>query len=303
MPVISLAIVCLAAVVTGTRVVLWLQDFQAGLASIVLGSETHPLVRILGWLEQLLIRRSHHVITISEGFADEVRLMGLNADQVTTIENWAPVEQLPVRARNNYWARRHGLDDKLVFLYSGTIGVKHRPQSLLDLARELRLSDPRAQVVVVSEGLGAEWLAQKAATEFGLDNLLLLPFQPFEDLPEVMATADVLVVLLEPDAGRFSVPSKVLSYLCAQRPVIGLIPTENAASSLIAERAVAGLVTDSPEVLIKNAQILADDRGLREAYGDAGRRWAEENFSIRAIADRFETVLFPTSAVKGFWSE
>ena len=32
-----------------------------------------------------------------------------------------------------------------------------------------------------------------------LDNLILLPFQDFAVLPEVMATADVLVAILEPD--------------------------------------------------------------------------------------------------------
>ncbi|RZI91754.1 MAG: hypothetical protein EOO67_10000, partial [Microbacterium sp.] len=30
-------------------------------------------------------------------------------------------------------------------------------------------------------------------------------------------------------AGAFSVPSKTLSYLCAGRPVVGLMPEENAA--------------------------------------------------------------------------
>ena len=72
----------------------------------------------------------------------------------------------------------------------------------------------------------------------------------------------------------------------ANGPVLSLIPTDNGAYSLIAERARAGLVTDSPEVLIKNTQILAHDRELRDAYGDAGRTWAEEHFSIATMADR-----------------
>ena len=63
--------------------------------------------------------------------------------------------------------------------------------------------------------------------------LMLLPFQPYEVLPEVLASADVLIAILEPDAGVFSVPSKVLSYHCAGRPILAAIPAENLAARII----------------------------------------------------------------------
>ena len=55
---------------------------------------------------------------------------------------------------------------------------------------------------------------------------MLLPYQPFGRLSEVLASADVLVALLESDAGAYSVPSKVLTYLAAGRPILGAIPAE-----------------------------------------------------------------------------
>ena len=70
------------------------------------------------------------------------------------IENWAPVDELPARPRENEWARRHGLDGKPVLLYSGTLGLKHDPGLLHRLAEAL----PEVAVVVASEGLGADWL-------------------------------------------------------------------------------------------------------------------------------------------------
>ena len=68
----------------------------------------------------------------------------------------------------------------------------------------------------------------------------MLPYQPFDRLPEVLASADVLVVILEPEAGRFSVPSKTLSYLCAGRAVLGSMPATNPAARLLTERASPG---------------------------------------------------------------
>ena len=64
----------------------------------------------------------------------------------------------------------------------------------------------------------------------------LLPFQPAEQLSEVLGSGDVLVALLEPGASKFSIPSKVLSYLAAGRPVLGIMPADNPAAVDIDER-------------------------------------------------------------------
>jgi glycosyltransferase involved in cell wall biosynthesis len=102
----------------------------------------------------------------------------------------------------------------------------------------------------------------------------------------------VLVAILEPDAANFSVPSKVLSYLCAARPVLAAIPSTNLASRVIT-KAEAGLVVDPADEggFLAAAARLHGDSALRETLGKAGRRYAEGNFSIGPIADRFERLL------------
>ena len=81
--------------------------------------------------------------------------------------------------------------------------MKHNPALIYELARSF---DGREDVVcgVVSEGLGRAFLERqpKAAA------LQLFDFQPYSRLSEVLAAADVLVAVIEPDASRFSVPSK-----------------------------------------------------------------------------------------------
>ena len=51
----------------------------------------------------------------------------------------------------------------------------------------------------------------------------------------MLASATVLIGILEEDAGVFSVPSKVLSYLCAGRPIVLCAPAENLASRTLLE--------------------------------------------------------------------
>ena len=108
----------------------------------------------------------------------------------------------------------------------------------------------------------------------------------------MLASADVLVALLETDAGAFSVPSKVLTYLSAGRPILAAIPAVNRAARTIAD-AGAGIVVEPGDrgALVNAAQRLASDDALRGACAAAWRRYADTAFDIEAITDRFEAVL------------
>jgi colanic acid biosynthesis glycosyl transferase WcaI len=267
--------------------VFWLQD----LYSLAMRIETERRVPVAGraignalvGLERKALLRSTAVVAISEDFRTTLLGWGLPADRVHVIENWAPVEELPVRPRENDWARRHGLDGTQVLLYSGTLGLKHDAGLLLDLAEAL----PEVSVVVASEGLGADWLAERPR-----ENLLLLGFQPYDELPEVLGTGDVLLVILERAAGTFAVPSKVLSYLCAGRPLLASLPADNLAAKVV-ESSGGGLLVEPDDAggLVEGARRLLGDAELRERLGSAGRAYAERTFDIRAIANRFEEVL------------
>ena len=165
--------------------------------------------------------------------------------------------------------------------------MKHNPELLLSLAMQLR-RDSEARVVVVSEGAGADWLREQEPPP----NLILLPFQAFEDLPDVHGAADVLAAILEPDAGVYSVPSKVLSYLCAARPVLLAVPPENLAAQIVTrERAGVVVPPTAPAAFGIEGERLLADADLRADMAARARAYAERTFDIETIADRFEAIL------------
>jgi glycosyltransferase involved in cell wall biosynthesis len=275
----------------GARFVFWQQDVMSSAARRVLsrrsrlvGAAAESAVAVL---ERRLLAASDEVVVISEDFLSQFRRGRVGDTRVSVIENWAPLDEIPRLPRENAWATEHALAGNPVFLYSGTLGFKHDPSLLLELARWAGRRG--ALVVVVSEGPGADWLTQHGTGEVALR---LLPYQPHDRLPEVLASADVLVALLESEAGAFSVPSKILTYLCAGRPLLVSAPADNLAARVV-ERSGGGVVArpgDTQE-LLRAARSLLEDEALRAGLAKRGRDYAEKTFDIDAIARRFEAVL------------
>ena len=273
--------------------VFWLQDIIGVAAERILRRRIPVAGAIIGGhyrrLEARLLRQSDAVIPITDDFHPILSRWGVDQNNVTTVENWAPIEELSLGDPSSAWAREHGLTQGFTFLYAGTLALKHNPDLLLQLA--LRMRDQGARVVVLSQGPGADWLAeQKRALD--LDNLLVLGFKPFAEMPEALAAADVLVAVLEPDAGVFSVPSKVLAYLCGGRPLLLAMPPENLAARIVTDHG-AGLVVppDDLDGFVASAQHLLDHAEEREAMGQHARRYAEHTFKIDRITDAVEKVL------------
>ena len=277
----------------GIGFVNWLQDINSLAAASILPRKV-PLIgalvarRYLA-LERGLLRRADHIVPISDDFEGYLLGIGIAAGRYTTIENWAPLEEMPVRPRRNDWAEKHGLNHGRNVVYTGNLGFKHDPGLLIDLAAAMGEADPRDRLVVVSEGMGADRLARRTAE---LPNLRLLPFQPYADLPDVMGAADVLLAILEPQDRPWCVPSKVLSYCCAGRAIVLSADAANLASRIV-RRNRCGRVAEAGDGpgLVRAVLGLLADATERAACAENARRHAEAAFDGAAIAARFEAVL------------
>lgn len=274
--------------------VLWHQDVQAiaikSFAGDKLGKGFLVAAKGIELGERWCSRRAAAIVVIADSFVD-VHRQWKSADKVTVIPNWAPLDEIYPVERHNKWSGEQGLDDVKTIVYSGTLGLKHNPELLPALARQVIDAGTPVQLVVVNEGPAVGVLEEEAAR---LDvPLKRLPFQPYERLPEVLGSGDVLVVLLEKEAGAFSVPSKTLSYLCAGRPILGLMPAENLAAQLVSEvdGCVLPPVADSlPRAAAWVSKVLADSEDSAR-IGAQSRALAEEKFALEGCANRFEEIL------------
>ena len=274
--------------------VLWHQDVYSVAVRSFAGEKLSKAFGVVAWgfevAERFSSRRARAIVAIADSFVPVHEQWG-TADKVTVIPNWAPLDEIVPCERKNDWAVEHDLDDTFTLLYSGTLGLKHDPGLLVQVTQAVRERGRDARLVVVNDGPAVAVIRDLAAQHDV--PVTLLPFQPYERLSEVLATGDVLVVLLDQQAGAFSVPSKTLSYLCAGRPVLGLMPAENSASQLIESTGgfVAAPAAASVPAVADWVAELMDAPERRDEIGRASRDLAETEFALERCGDAFERIL------------
>jgi glycosyltransferase involved in cell wall biosynthesis len=289
-PLLSLLILTLSLRMRRVPYVFWQQDVYSDAIRVIARHRLGQLGGLVGWVagcaERQVGRGAEAIVAISETFIEQLDAWGVQTSKIHVIPNWGAIDEMPLRPRDNAWAKAHGLVGVPVVMYAGTLGLKHDPSMLARLART---APTGSRMVVVSEGRGREWLESEAGEAPGL---MLFDYQPYVQLPDVLASADVLLVVLEHDASRYSVPSKVLNYFCAGRPVLALLPSDNAVAEMVAA-AEAGLVVGPGDVDAASAALrsLLSSPAAREKMGTAARRYAERTFDIRDVGDRFESLL------------
>lgn len=285
-----------------TPFVLWVQDVHSYAIAEALGRRfpivASPVVSYYRRLERRLLGASQRVLLIAEDHLAVLDDLHVSPDRARVFPNWSTIEDFPADAaadaatlrQEQAWRAQHGLIGKRLVTYSGTLGMKHDPSVLADLAGACA-GDPSVAVVVVSSGPGADWLKAEAS-ERGLSNLHVLPFVDYSILPATLQAAEILLAILEPAAARFSVPSKILTYACAGRPVVVAMPLDNAATRLIRDVGF-GIVTvpgDSP-AFINAVRTLLDQPDSAADLGRRGRAYAEANFTMPVIEGRLMAML------------
>ena len=294
MPLDGQRILLDAAKLQNAKFIFWLQDIYSSAVRFVLKRKLGLLSTIAGAyyerVERKLLRSSDAVICIAPEFRRIAIAWGVESSHVHLIENWAPLDEVIPMDKDNAWSREHGLAGKFCFMYSGTLGMKHRPELLLELARHLE-TRADAKLVVIAGGAGSEWLRENA-TGVRKETLEILPFQPYNRLSEVLGASDVLIALLDSEAGAFAIPSKILSYLCAGRTLLVAAPTENHAAAIV-KRANAGVVisSDCGSAIVDAAESLMESAELRNQYATCARAYAERSFGIENIAGQFLEVI------------
>lgn len=237
-------------------------------------------------LERFTYERADAVTVLSDDLRDNVvaKLPVAQAGKVHVIPNFIDTGRIGPGERENAYRREFGLEGKTVIMYAGNLGFSQPVELLLEAAAALQ-DDPAVAVVINGGGSARESLVARAK---GLDNVTFVGLQPKERLAEVLAAADVHVVLLRSGLARASVPSKLYSILAAARPLVASVDPGTEVANTV-ERAGAGLSVPpgDAEALTKALRQLIEQSEDARAMGEAGRAFVEGWPSPAEISARY----------------
>jgi UDP-N-acetylmuramyl pentapeptide phosphotransferase/UDP-N-acetylglucosamine-1-phosphate transferase/glycosyltransferase involved in cell wall biosynthesis len=258
---------------------------------------SRPLIRALERLELAAYAAADQVVVVSEGFRDNLIGRGVPAGQVHTIRNGVDLAgfrpDMPADPVTR--ARLGARPGDCLVLYAGTHGISQALPGVADAAKVL--ADRPVHVAFVGEGSDKPRLRCRVA-ELGLTNVTLAGPVPPQQVPRLLAAADICLVTLR-DVPLFAtfIPSKMFEYLASGRPVIGAVAGE--AAQLLRE---AGAVVVPPEnhlALAVAIRALAADPARRAAMGRRGRAYVERHFDRAELAARYRKLLDAPGPVPG----
>ena len=250
---------------------------------------SRPLIRLLERLELAAYAAADTVIVVSDGFRANLLARGVPAAKVHTIRNGVRPGDFDPGAPADPGLRARlgaGPGDTLV-LYAGTHGIAQGLTSVADAAA--RLTADAIRFAFVGEGADKQRLRQRVS-KLGLQNVTLLPGVPHEQVPALLAAADICLVPLR-DVPLFSsfIPSKMFEYLAAGKPVVGSVTGE--AAQILREAGAWVVPPADSEALAAAIRALAADPRRRQEMGQKGRCYVERHFDRGTLARLYRKLL------------
>jgi len=243
-------------------------------------------LRFLGkFLEKNTLRRCDAVCVINEGLKRYAVEMGAHPRKVRVIRAGIDVERFNPSLDGCVMRENLGIckDDVVLFFMGWLYAFSGLREVAMELARVMDVQ-PNLKLLIVGEGdLYAE--LQKIKKDHGLRQLILAGWQPYDKIPEYIASADIcLLPATNNEVMRSIVPIKMYEYMACAKPVIS-----TRLSGIIKEFGHGNgvLYVDRPEEVVEKAVEVW--RSAQE-LGERARHFVEK-YDWRKITEEFEAVL------------
>lgn len=275
-----------------TPIVYNAQDiFPDSLVGTGLTEQGSLIWKIGRFVEKITYKYSDKIIVISQDFKKNLLSKGVPEGKIEVVYNWVDetaVVDIP-RSENKLFDK-YGLDrSKFYITYNGNIGLTQNMDMLLEVAKALEANED-IQFVLVGNGAYLEDV-KRIIAERNVQNVTLLPFQPYEDISHVFSLGDVSLVISKPGVGANSVPSKTWSIMSASRPVLANFD-ENELKTII-EKNNCGIFTKAGDKVAFTDAILKlyNDRKICEEMGKNGRKFVMDNLTKAVGAQKYVDVI------------
>lgn len=251
----------------------------------------HPFVKAFGAGQRRWLNAAAKVIVLGEYMGEHLtRTYGVPPENIEAISVGSNPDEIVPGPKATRFRARHGISGFLV-LYSGNFGRYHNFDTVLDAAGLLKETHPQISFALVGDGAQKAHIVRRVAEE-ALTNVRLFEFVAKEDYADLLASADLSFVTLEPGMEGLCVPSKFYSILASGRPVLATVsPLSEVARVIDEAQAGVHMEQSATDALAAAVVRLSENPAEAERMGRNARRVLEDQYSMREVARRYYAVL------------
>ena len=294
----SQGVICgLVRKLTKKKFIYNLQDiFPDSLINGGITSEGSLIWKIGRRMENFTYKNADAIIVISDDFKANIMAKGVPEEKIVVVPNWVNTSINPIPRANNKLIKKYNLDpSKFYVCYSGNIGYTQNIELLVTVAERIKNTLPDVAFVVIGDGSAREELG-KLVEGKRLTNVILLPYQPYEDLSNVFSLGDVGLVISKSGVGENSIPSKTWDIMAAEKPVLASFDVNSELSKIIRKIGCGVAVpADNAEELIEAIKKLRESQEFRIQCGIKGNTYLLEHLSrdkcVKKYVDTAHAVL------------
>jgi glycosyltransferase involved in cell wall biosynthesis len=251
------------------------------------------IVKIWSKINYQVLKESENIIVLGEYMAETLKekYSDLDRDKIKIIRNWADEKFiLPIKKENNWFAKKYGLIDKFVILYSGNIGLFQDLKTIINVAKRLKNYD---DIIFLFIGNGGGlYQLKEMVKKYNLDNVKFLPYQLKKYLPFSLTSSDISIVAFEKGVEGLAVPCKVYGILASGRAVLGLVG-ENCEVADIIKNAKCGIRVNQGNVngLVEEIKYIYKNPEILKTMGENSRRYFEKHFTRSKMTREYYKIL------------
>jgi glycosyltransferase involved in cell wall biosynthesis len=248
---------------------------------------SHPLYRMMSWVNGKLYASSHAVVALGRDMARLVGAKSHGKAKVSVIPNWGDVDLIrPEERSGNSLLKELQLADKFIVQYSGNHGRTHDLLSIVEAANVLK-DEANIHFLFIGEGSGKA-AAVERAEELDLTNITFRTFVDRSELNMSLNASDLSVVAFKSGMAGISVPSRFYNLMSSGKPVLAVVDDDSEVADVIREAGVGSVVSpESPEELAAEIRRLKNDSVARLQMARNSRKEALEKYSYEAVKKQY----------------
>jgi glycosyltransferase involved in cell wall biosynthesis len=241
----------------------------------------HSLIRLVGWLERLVLSQSDAVITICPALAEHVERLNRHAPQVM-IENTESIDLQAVSTEETAaFKATYTLGGAKIVLYTGTFEPYQGLDLLIASAKQVLCQTQDVVFLLVGGSQEQVRYYQERVRQGGCAaHFRFTGTLPPAEMPCIMQLASVLV---SPRVCGTNTPLKIYSYLQSGKPIVATnLPTH----TQVLHKEVAVLVAPEPDAFAQGILSVLADPQHGTCLGHAAQQFFAERYSAQTCLQK-----------------